>query len=485
VRRWRRSKLDSALAVVDVHSIPTGMASKTNPKQKPVTYTDQNLAMYKRNIVLVFLCALEKTHLRTVRALCDLAPFTAHLSHIDNKTVENWSKGGKVRFESQLDALSKAMSVVFNAQIDDRDFFSANSWNDKIDQTTLLLAAKQESSKSVRPGEIPHVTDRANDAIDPLKIDHSIKESTHKPIRSLNLFHSPLSALLWDQIVSEKKYRLYDACEAGLKQLICETNGEFLKGVGVAFNYGAGSPSKDAIILTELNRVSPGASYVWVEASYPMLNRTTQKISVPKYPDINLMGLIADFESPKKVFALYERTWPWLPKTNLPKVFFLLGFTLSNLDAFQTLQLIQRTSNTGDKLVFPMQFIPHDLYPVRSSDEIKASAFCVDLVSQYRHEHGVQLANSFFLLSREYKSLGLESVEIRRGEDEIGCFVRVEFCVKAQTIDAVEDETRVITASSTRYFETDFFAFTKKIGFKTERIVNAPDSVKTILLNRD
>lgn len=294
------------------------------------------------------------------------------------------------------------------------------------------------------------------------------------------LYHSPKSVDIWDTITRSPHYPLYRRCEDGLNALLqSEVWRERFYDVELMFNLGAGSASKDKLILRDANSYQDSKMYVWVDASLPMIRKTVQDANPSKYKNVNCLALPVDFEVPTKLRNQYNFSFPMFKNFENKKVFFILGFTLSNLYEENFFSEYSNICQKGDLFVFPMQFIPNDI----DKNEDDLNIFKRELINSYNFEEGHMLAKSWSsLLDDDYE------IEIPTPEPTIE---HVQFCNNKKSIcvifnaiikDKFGSIKSITTSRSIRHYKSDYESFLNSYGYKIVFETDPRDGVTTLLV---
>ena len=328
------------------------------------------------------------------------------------------------------------------------------------------------------------------DEIDPAEIDIQIKHANkNNTLKAHLLYHSPVAAYKWDSVKKSPSYEpLYKLCEEGLTALLRKKSlKDRLRGRCVVFNLGAGSASKDDIILTSLiEATSPEPTFAWVDASYPMLHRTIKKISRNLLQNVDAVALLTDFEKPgniRKTYDNYVRKVHSVSSRRIPnfkdakKVFFILGYTLSNLDEESFFSEYAKVCSPGDLFIFPMQFIPK----VCKDKPDELVQFRSQLLGNYNFPEGRDLSHAGLALLQEYEPTAsfidpIVGDFIFDGDKKSQC---VRFFVELKHKDS-EDTKTVVTARSIRHYEEDYMTFLKSNGFEKLDESQECNGVKTL-----
>lgn len=353
------------------------------------------------------------------------------------------------------------------------------------DSVVTLLSAATGTLR-----HIPWVVDHRQ--IDPGDLDqHVLMLRPKSALKSHALYHSPVAARIWERITTQSPYkRLYQACEQGLAGILrTGTWGEIAPQVGTIFSLGAGSPSKDRTILGNIEDIcSRKPTYVLVDASLYMLANTLKDIETTGERNVNVVALATDFEHPKRMMSQLRTGLAAFPKkysNDGRNAFFILGFTLSNLDEDDFFEAYAGACEPGDLLIFPMQFIPGPEGPDGEAEVL--GRFERDLRAHYNFSDGMKLARSALRLLQEFEPVpgdvppGVEPEQFQ-GKNRSR---RIEF--KARVVDGDGHERTVITAKSSRHYRSDYLEFLTAKGFRLlDEAVGGEkqDGVVTLLVER-
>lgn len=413
-------------------------------------------------------------------------------SKISVNLVHKWISGNVRPGQKRLDAiLSYCNYLLFdgekNKQIPgwDTDFESVDI-NERIRNSVITLLTAATGTLRHIPWIVDH---RQIDLGDFDKVVRNLRPKS--PLKSHALYHSPVAARIWERITTRGPYkRLYQACEQGLEGILSsETWHKLALQIGTIFNLGAGSPTKDKIILRNIEEIcSTKPIYVLVDASLYMLANTLKDIETERGASVNVVALATDFEHPKRMMCQLRTGLTAFPKkysNNGRNVFFILGFTLSNLDESDFFDAYAEACELGDLLIFPMQFIPES--EVSDGDTEALDQFDKNLSTHYNFSDGMKLARSSLRLLQEFETVPGDippSVEQEQfhGKNRSR---RIEF--KARVVDGQGYERTVITAKSSRHYRSDYLELLKEKGFNLIKEAvggDKEDGVVTLLVER-
>lgn len=308
------------------------------------------------------------------------------------------------------------------------------------------------------------------DEIDPAAIDAQVKtagENTNNVLKAHLLYHSPVAASQWQKIKSAGRYKpLYDLCEKGLEEIFASDEWKKCqRDLRLVFNLGAGSSRKDEMILEALSSgVAEERAYIWIDASYPMLHQTIKDVDRAN-TGISLFAIVADFETPKKVEDIYRNSFSQLlPEfKHTSKAFFVLGYTLSNLDEENFFSAYANVCREGDLFVFPMHFIP----AACKDDKNNLDKFEHGLLRFYNFPEGQKFSEAGLNMLQLYKPTGAHKEPdfdpiFFNGHTHSRC---LKFTVELRNIKAIDVTKSVVTAQSVRHYKDDYIEFLKKYGF--------------------
>lgn len=302
--------------------------------------------------------------------------------------------------------------------------------------------------------------------IDPLDIDVQVRNSTTGELKAHLLYQSPVAAALWDKVKTSPFYSLHSACAKGLNFILQQESWKGRKNnVNLVLNLGVGSWSKDKLILQSLKSFnSKKPAYIWVDASFEMLRRTIkEKLSAhDSFSHVNFAVLKVDFEHPSIMRKLYVDNFSSLPSYSGKKAFFILGFTLSNLNESRFFSEYSAHCQQGDLFVFPMQFIPE----AAKKDSSVLKSFKNRLRSSYEFDEGTQLAQAGLGFLQNYKLSRFVGADVSSFTfNEKFSSLSIKFSADLKSNDA-NVTTRVVTAQSSRHYKSDYLEFLNSLGFK-------------------
>lgn len=182
-------------------------------------------------------------------------------------------------------------------------------------------------------------------------------------IKPQNLFHSSHSFNLWDSIRKDSSYsNIYNQCGLGLDTFLKSNywKSKFEK-IEYIVNFGAGAPEKDHAIIHSLKgRTLP--NFYWVDSSLSMLKANYQGFRKLHRKNVPGHLIQATFSSVNKIRnEIQGFEGKNIKESNNVRVFFILGYTLSNLNEIGFFKKLKDISDTGDIFVFPMQLLPNSL----------------------------------------------------------------------------------------------------------------------------
>ena len=190
-------------------------------------------------------------------------------------------------------------------------------------------------------------------------------DDDRKSLPNYLLYQSYNAALLWDEVSSNvQKYKLQNYCKKGLREIFeTETWQNSINSRSVFFELGTGAPSKTNLILNELQAAKVNHHYVWIDASTPMLEHNVSQIDRTEFPSISFSAISANFEKIDDILFFLENDRKIRDFKKIRKCYFLLGFTLSNLNEARFIEKYSKACKKGDWLIFPIQFIPDEYSP--------------------------------------------------------------------------------------------------------------------------
>lgn len=333
--------------------------------------------------------------------------------------------------------------------------------------------------------------------IDANNIDHEtrVAERNQSSLSAHLLYHNPLSAKLWDKIKEWPSYaKHYGQCQSGLENLLRGENTRGKKGFlkkalvvcDLAINLGAGSHTKDGLILQELassredeeEMLELVTVFVWVDASTPMLHQTFKQFDLNIAPQVQKLALVTDFEVPDLIEDVYTKSFASYVDYSLgKKVFFMLGFTLSNLNEELFFSRYANHMHEGDLLVFSIQFIPEKC----RNDTNEFARFKDRVLSNYDFPDGSKLAKAGFRISEEYELSS--NCQTKPKYDTYRFFddadsLRISFKVIVKESEKSScREITVTTAESFRHYKTTYETFLQNMGFAIVEWVKVDDDV--------
>ena len=314
--------------------------------------------------------------------------------------------------------------------------------------------------------------------LDPMALTKYIMNS-NDVLRAHMLYHSPVAAEIWDRITKDDvNYPLYRKCANGLRELLNKDKwkDELLPSIRSFFVYGAGSASKDRIILSWIKNSPNDVIFTWVDASSSMLWKTIKNIDTESYKNVSFTAIAADFEHPQRVIRLFNDSLSAPSAFEERKAFFILGFTLSNLDERRFFTTYKEICTKGDLFVFPMQFIPKDA--VQGTDELHT--FKESLLKTYDFDEGNKLAQAWFTLLEGYEKPKFIEPKIEPMMFINGKSLCVEFEAILNGPSYINQ--RIITARSSRHYKQDYFDFLNSEGYEVKDEVEVPGGVTTLLV---
>jgi hypothetical protein len=216
---------------------------------------------------------------------------------------------------------------------------------------------------------------------------------------------------------------------------------------------------------------------VWVDASLSMLFKTIKDTNTKDFPNTTLVALAADFEDPERLKTVYSESFVSLPAFDQPKVFFILGFTLSNLKEEEFFLSYADVCSIDDLFIFPMQFIPEE--PPNKNDDLEK--FKTNLINAYDFQDGHKLSQSWVDLSENFYDLENidPKVEEFRFHNSTG-----SLCVKFKAKIRRKDRTKktITTAFSNRHQRNNYIDFLKSFGFETLHETNQINGVSMLVV---
>lgn len=318
--------------------------------------------------------------------------------------------------------------------------------------------------------------------IDPLDIDAQVRNRTTGELKAHLLYQSPVAAALWDKVKTSPFYPLHNACAKGLNYILRQKSwADRCRNFDAFFILGVGAWAKDKLILQYLrSSSSKQIAYVWVDASFEMLRRTIkEKVnSQDSFPNVRFAAMRADFEYPSKLRKLYMDNFLSFPEFSKKKVFFILGFTLSNLNESRFFVEYSTHCQQGDLFVFPMQFIPD----AAKKDSDALEKFKSNLLSSYQFDEGTELAQAGFGFLQSYslkRFLGAEVSSFAFYNTSSSLTIKFSADLESNHDNLV---TRVITAQSSRHYKSDYLDFLKKFGFELIDCSPEYDGAQTLLV---
>ena len=414
--------------------------------------------------------------------LCKTCPgFTGNPSGLffDDQTISKWLHEGvmpRSKFAEQI-------LFCINWLLFDEDKskyvkdliqrFNSTALSSSIKSTVERALVDETIAKGIEIRNVLVAPDYEN--IDPAHLDVHITTGASGPLKAHLLYHSPVSPDIWDRVKAAPEYPLYRLCQDGLTEILHSPEWDSRSSdLRIVFNLGAGSASKDTLILRSLAQCKSKPTFAWVDASMYMLLKTIRGVNRYFIGGVNGVALAADFEHPARLRKVYEDSFPTLPEFKERKAFFVLGFTLSNLHEEQFFSSYKKVCEPGDLFIFPMQFIPEGDSKVR--DKFKKT-----LLESYDFEEGRKLSQAWVALLQEYSLVNYEDPTIEdyrfNGSFRSLC---VEF--RAVLKDRQAIERTVVTARSIRHYRTEYLAYLYNLGFKVLCESSNHDGVVTLLI---
>ncbi|MBO3706114.1 MAG: L-histidine N(alpha)-methyltransferase [Candidatus Accumulibacter sp.] len=313
--------------------------------------------------------------------------------------------------------------------------------------------------------------------IDPLDIDGQVRNRTSGELKAHLLYQSPIAAALWDKVKTSPFYPLHNSCAMGLRNILQqEPWRERREDLRLILSLGAGSWTKDKMILQQLKPPSnTDIVFIWIDASFEMLRRTIKESRRSEFQDVSFAAMKADFEHPQKLRRLYKEHFQGLPRFEEKKAFFILGFTLSNLNETRFFAEYSAQCSIGDLFIFPMQFIPE-------GNEETLTTFENNLLQSYEFDEGTALSRAGLAFLQRYEIGRFHNAKIdlfafHKSARSRGVKFAVDLVHKG---DATV--TKVITAQSNRHYEADYLQFLADYGFKVIDRSREHDGVQTLLV---
>ena len=305
------------------------------------------------------------------------------------------------------------------------------------------------------------------------------------------LYQTFSAARLWDEVTASEHYDLPGLCRAGLESILRSSSfAEIVKTKGIFFELGTGSPTKTSLILNRLKATQLRHHFVWVDASTPMLEHNVSKIETKKYAPLQFSVVSTDFEEIKELLEFLGTRWATEDFYEVRKCYFVLGFTLSNLDEARFIRAYASACNTGDVLVFPMQFIPPSYASTDTWADIANSDYGRELINAYNSPEGLKLVREgLSQIKGQTRLVTAQAQPIRPiggipSDDCIGRSVMIRYMADFEHLDMGDRKVRkkleIIKAS--RFFESDFLCFLNRHGFAIRQEIAVGENIKTFLV---
>lgn len=200
----------------------------------------------------------------------------------------------------------------------------------------------------------------------------------------------PDAAEVWKDVVDARTYKQYEHCQEALEKFLSSdvwTKFCKEKAPDGAVEFGAGSASKDLMIIRSLDDLVPDPpaklSYALVDYSIYMLQHSERIIQKdlrndPPSRTVYVEALHKDFMSLKP--------WRVLRRKGTPVAWFITGGTIGNINENDFLHSVARRAEPGDLLMVSMETIP----PEAKTPEGRL-AFKKGLREKYNHKALQQL----------------------------------------------------------------------------------------------
>lgn len=305
------------------------------------------------------------------------------------------------------------------------------------------------------------------------------------------LYQSFSAANLWEHVSKYPHYLLPRYCRLGLERILqSNTFREFAETKRIFFELGTGSPKKTTLILDNLNATGLGHRYIWIDASTPMLEYNVSKVDISIYPALKFNVVSTDFEEVDDLLQYLGKRLENDGFRVLRKCYFLLGFTLSNLNEARFISNYAKACDKGDVLIFPMQFIPDAYEPPEAWAGIETSDYGKQLIQAYNSQEGFNLVRAgLSQIKGQTGDMTAKAQPIKSvlGTPSIDCIGRsivirymAHFHHEKRQGGTAEKKLEIIKAS--RYFERDFRHFVELHGFEIKEAVSVAENVKAFLI---
>lgn len=316
---------------------------------------------------------------------------------------------------------------------------------------------------------------------------------TNTSLPNFLLYQAYSAANLWDEVTKTEVYELPKYCREGLKALFGDDIWiNFCKKATVFFELGTGAPNKTALILEQLGKTKLSHSFIWVDASTPMLEHNVSKVDRAIYPSIKFSAIATNFEDIRVLREFVDSHISTHDPNKTQSCFFILGFTLSNLNEVSFLQKYAGSGGCkkGDVLIFPMEFIPQIYEDEIAFSGISKSGYCAELIKAYNSPEGQKLVlaglNQINDLKVPAKATArpIRSISSEPSENCIGRAVEIQYIAELHHKNRYggTDMKELEVIKTTRYFENDFFSFLNKHGYLVKKYFKTSEHTKTLFV---
>lgn len=312
-------------------------------------------------------------------------------------------------------------------------------------------------------------------------------------LENFMLYQAYSAANLWDEVTRVKEYPLPTYCRNGLEELFkLDVWKNFIKRSGIFLELGTGAPIKTALILDQLRNTKLNHFFVWVDASTPMLEHNVSKIDKKNYPNLEFIAVATNFVETRDLLDFLERKITPAKVRRMPKCFFILGFTLSNLDEVKFFKkYADGACQKGDVLIFPIQFIPEEYNSNVSFNSIQDTPYCRDVINAYNSAEGQKLVAAGLSQIKgltktppSAKALPIKSSRGVASKDCIGRKVEIQYMAEFNYKNRMGHNRikNLEIIKTSRYFEKEFVAFLAAHRFEVKGAIPTATDTKTLFV---
>lgn len=305
------------------------------------------------------------------------------------------------------------------------------------------------------------------------------------------LYQTCSAASLWEEVTATEHYVLPQYCRAGLINILQSKRfDEFARARSAFFELGTGSPAKTGLILDRLKATRLPHHFIWVDASTPMLEYNVSKTDTSKYAPLRFSVVSTDFEAVDDLLEFIGERWASDDFHRMRKCYFLLGFTLSNLNEARFISGYAKACKKGDLLIFPMQFIPEEYEPVVAWAGIENSDYGLQLIKAYNSPEGLNLVRAgLSQIKGQTREITAQAQPIKSvggipSDDCIGRSVVIRYMANFEHLNqrGAKTNKKLEIIKASRYFEKDFRHFVDRHGFAFREDFEIAENVKAFLI---